>query len=1122
MESSDTLLEIDKSTERSHKKLQRILKLSKSDFFTDCTVKVKTDAFPPLEAVIKANKTILASSSPYFLQKFQQNPELNSVEINGFKFSSVSKVIDYLYTDIITIDKYNLTDIVRLAKLLQLDQILESVLDYLRNYLKIENAIYIRDSLLSFGQMIEVETCDKFIKENFEDVSKTLNFKQVQFSYLLDLIDSSDIVVQDEKQIFNIVVEWVKFDISSRRENGFELFKSIRFPLIPEETLSEIQSNEFLQDTRLLQRMAETFYYLKKREFRQGQNALQPVDITPRKYKSSVMNLMHRNEAMDYLICFGGINESELMNSAVEISNNETNMWGIYHQMNQPRKFFTAVTWKDCVILVGGYATEINCTKYDLGDRTYTEMTKLPTSRREHGAAIIGSELYVSGGCFNPSSVISLDLDDSNGEWIAEEPMWHKRIGHAICSLKGLLFCCGGESLDSCESYNPKTKKWILLAAMKRIRKFSACCHDHDKLIYVAGGRDDRNKLFHSSVERYDINTNQWSTLQSSIGPSRWGCTMTMLKGNLILIGGQDRKGKVYDTVQKYSTETATWTEAGQLQCGRVEHQAVLNALDAQNISLSIYKMSGPYEDRLTHFRFPDNVLLLSSSTQEFKHTLEELSTASDKVALFSQLVFEVAQKSNTWYQEVNVQDTNKLIEELENPNYKPALAILLTTATLAMSAFRQVNQNIEILNKVSFMLFDSKHNTEDILAFKEISPVFRLFLIQEHLTLDTITTKVHETKHLFNVMGVYRDYTIGIVSLRYVAVWKSYLSIYVSFEWCCYNLTGHTVNIAYLKNEVPDTSLSKDDNGWKFGGLVGEPVSVVINHLGLKIGNLLPQSDDIYGDYNEETNVSTGMFTKLLTKEADMIIASLSLTSSRRKIADFSYPIMEQCISAIYKERTQNHSWKFFMKPLSKNSWMLTVTATCLFIIAAITFVNIFTLESTNLSTIWAMVMLQGIDVQSNSPGMLLLCFSFMLLGTLLSMFYSSTIISQNAVTSDKRPFNTLGEVAKSSEYKPLIWKGTSTLQLISNSKDDEYAAIWEKMKIDIDGHTVANVNESMQLLNIGQYVYIGRKGSLLHMQSVDHSMKLIDAEYDCSGIYIAFQKNSPLTGIFRKWYTD
>ncbi|KAG1696649.1 putative glutamate receptor [Nymphon striatum] len=428
--------------------------------------------------------------------------------------------------------------------------------------------------------------------------------------------------------------------------------------------------------------------------------------------------------------------------------------------------------------------------------------------------------------------------------------------------------------------------------------------------------------------------------------------------------------------------------------------------------------------------------------------------------------------------------------------------------------------------------------------------------------------TKVDETKHLFKVMGVYRDYTIGIVSLRYVA------------------------------NEVPYTSLSKDDNGWKFGGLVGEPVSVVINHLGLKFGNLYPQTDGIYGDYIEETNVTTGMFKKLLTKvnrhytaergwltraaqafeneikdgssgdatynfiietfekrfvkyeeaqaaiecltvdenqleseitqsseyldtfmmEADMIIASLSLTSRRRKIVDFSYPIFEQCISAIYKDRTQNDSWKFFMKPLSKNSWILTVTATCLFIISAITFVKIFTQEYINESTLWGMVMLQGIDVQSNSTGMLLLCFSFMLLGTLLSMFYSSTIISQNAVASENAPFNTLGELAESSEYKPIIRKGTSILQMISNSKDVEYAAIWKKMKIDIDGHTVANLNESLQRLNTGQEAYIGGKMGLLHMQSLDHSLKQIDAEYDCSGLYIAFQKNSPLTGIFRK----
>ncbi|KAG1689541.1 Kelch-like protein 20 [Nymphon striatum] len=483
--------------------------------------------------------------------------------------------------------------------------------------MSIENAICIRDSLLSRSQMIEVETCDRYIKEHFEDISKTVNFKHVGFSYLLDLIESSDLVVEDEKQMFDIVVEWIEFDISSRRENGFELLKRIRFPLIPKETLSEIQSNELMQSIGLLQRIAETFHYLNQGEFREGQNTLQPVDITSRKYKNSddphltykdyemffirQLKQGHRkhggsggscpsgvlatgasgadlNEEMEYLICFGGENNNT-RNTSVEISNNETDLWGTYNEMDQSRSLFAAVSWKDFVILLGGFGLETNCTKYDLRDRTYTEMPRLTANRREHGAAIIGSELYVSGGFYTLSSVDSLDLNDSSGQWIVRESMWHKRTGHAVCSFNvsvlnnRRIFCLGGKSLTSCESYNPQTKKWKLLASMKKIRSFAGCCHDRDKFIYVAGqfspikvqtflmflgGRDDVKNKIHSTMERYDITTNQWSILQSSIDVGLSGCTMTNLNGNFIVVGGKDEQGVYYKTVHKYSTETDT------------------------------------------------------------------------------------------------------------------------------------------------------------------------------------------------------------------------------------------------------------------------------------------------------------------------------------------------------------------------------------------------------------------------------------------------------------------------------------------------------------------------------------------------------------------------------------
>ncbi|KAG1682372.1 Ring canal kelch protein [Nymphon striatum] len=137
---------------------------------------------------------------------------------------------------------------------------------------------------MSCDKMEEVKICDQFIEKNLNDISKLQIFKVIEFNYLKLLMKSNNLVVPDEKRIYEIAIEWLNVDIQTRQQFGQQLMEDVRFPLMPNEFLLQISGHEIIQNSKLIKRIMESAQYSLKKKFRIGQNILTSVDITPRRY----------------------------------------------------------------------------------------------------------------------------------------------------------------------------------------------------------------------------------------------------------------------------------------------------------------------------------------------------------------------------------------------------------------------------------------------------------------------------------------------------------------------------------------------------------------------------------------------------------------------------------------------------------------------------------------------------------------------------------------------------------------------------------------------------------------------------------------------------------------------
>ncbi|KAG1659819.1 Ring canal kelch [Nymphon striatum] len=594
-------------------------------------------------------KTIQKYDSILDSEQFQVNPGLNKIEITGIRYESNN----HNYENMIDNHIY----------FFKLEQILENVFNFMKDNLDFENVLNIRDLYLSFDQMENVVKCDKFIKNNFDKVSKAETFKQVEFIYLNHLIKSDELVVEDEKRIFEIVVEWTNMDINSRQQYGQQLLENVKFPLMSYEYLHQIVNHEIIQNGNLypVEKIGEcpnTDPRWSDGKYSRGDSTTSPIPTSLSQQASNQhqQQFINRTPAalplgygnLKYAVGVGSVqsvtnayganintqftqfqipgaygshtgsdgknsrcdsNTSPIPTSLSQQSSNQhqeqyinrtpaalplghgnlnyavggvmPNFTGPYspiypvqtaanaHGANINTQFqmpgacgsHTAneEELNEYLICIGGGENTLNSidicadfgsiwNTYDKIDPGRYSFTSCTYEKVQHVATIINSVLFICGGFFNKTqtskSLISLNLNQENGKWRNRKSSLEIRNGSTGCSVKsivsvlsayygwlyldisylGKFYVFGGDESNSCEYYCPQAAFWRPLPKMKEERW---------------------NKIYLTSMERFDVEIGQWSTLKSSIGVGRDGLTLTIFKNQLILIGGKDKDNKL-------------------------------------------------------------------------------------------------------------------------------------------------------------------------------------------------------------------------------------------------------------------------------------------------------------------------------------------------------------------------------------------------------------------------------------------------------------------------------------------------------------------------------------------------------------------------------------------------
>lgn len=153
-------------------------------------------------------------------------------------------LVDFMYTSRISVNQSNVYELLDASNFLQILPVRDFCTKYLVAKLTVANCV----SNLELSRQFFVESMTqhviKFISLHLDQVRQTKDFLALSLEELKFILDSDDLIFAPEEGVFGAMMEWVKFDESSRAENVSKLIADLRLKLLKRKFLVKVLSRE--------------------------------------------------------------------------------------------------------------------------------------------------------------------------------------------------------------------------------------------------------------------------------------------------------------------------------------------------------------------------------------------------------------------------------------------------------------------------------------------------------------------------------------------------------------------------------------------------------------------------------------------------------------------------------------------------------------------------------------------------------------------------------------------------------------------------------------------------------------------------------------------------------------
>ncbi|XP_026814200.1 kelch-like protein 3 [Rhopalosiphum maidis] len=514
---------------------------------------------------LNAHKTVLASNSDYFdrmfdsyfKERFQDKIEINITDVS---FDILSTLVQFFYTSEIYITENNVQDLLISSSIFLLDEVQNACVNYIKKIIDTENCIDMKDLANTLGLNDLYSLCMTYIINNFRLVANTKKFMETNFDEILVLLKNEDLFAKEE-MVYDVVMNWIKYDPATRSKYSSELLWYVRLPLVLNTYQGVIKVHEF-QGAKLNE--ISSFRMEHRRPFRKGILVLShyPFESTPEWYDAAfdqwqtcmcenclcktfqyrllpprtlcTVVLLDKNN----LFAAGGSRYGSGMKLA-NMFDLKTNKWISLIDMHFERLKPYIIQLESYVYVIGGCTSEKQNASvieyYDLNKKAwyivYSEINQIETFKNDTYVARVKGLIYIIGkteaGYYDPR----------NNKWKYIDPIPEFNKGSAVCTLNGNIYIIGGQCLENYYktvwAYCTLTEEWVSLAELNFARSYSGAVAMNGN-IYLFGGKmidTSSSNIF----EIYNPHDNKWVTSNAFMKKDRCHIDAIVIDKNSLL-----------------------------------------------------------------------------------------------------------------------------------------------------------------------------------------------------------------------------------------------------------------------------------------------------------------------------------------------------------------------------------------------------------------------------------------------------------------------------------------------------------------------------------------------------------------------------------------------------------
>lgn len=339
---------------------------------------------------IHAHRLVLAASSSYFFSMFVRDmleSKQERIKLQGVDPEAMQLLVEFAYTAKLEITTTNVQTLMTAASLFDFPAVFDATSKFLCKQLHPSNCLGIRLFAKTHGSSELVDAASTYFRDHFMDTVENDEFVNLSAEDLALLLDSSDLNVRLEENVYEAVQLWLEHAPLVRKSSLPLLLRSVRLPLLSTSFLTtNVESNRYIKtnlECRDLLDEAKNFH------------------LVPEQFLRSTQEWFHpRKSTVGLLFAIGGRGA------------------------------------------VGEPFSSVEC--YDFRTNTWHEGPELKSRRRHVGVACLGSKIYAVGGHDGNQHLNSVErYDPKVGRWEYVQSMKKLRRGIAVGVLGGPLYAVG-------------------------------------------------------------------------------------------------------------------------------------------------------------------------------------------------------------------------------------------------------------------------------------------------------------------------------------------------------------------------------------------------------------------------------------------------------------------------------------------------------------------------------------------------------------------------------------------------------------------------------------------------------------------------------------------------------